>query len=245
MNPTKRVAAILLAAIGLFAATGPGAARADGKWLDSQPLANWNRPGMALPMAPPPQLPIDPRVAARERQPETDEDRMLVANGWRLFTSYQSGWGVRLVFATSYYDGMGRPWRYQAFVFVDGAFAGTLSPELMDSRTDGALDRAQLTGETSIFGEFRRYSPTDPLCCPSGSATVTYRIDRTPTGPVVVPESVMSSAPAAPSGGSATPAPSAAPATPSPTPATPAGAASAGADTTGSATRRALERLGR
>jgi hypothetical protein len=37
---------------------------------------------------------------------------------------------------------------------------------------------------------FLRYAPDDPLCCPSLPAVVVqYRIDRTPTGPVLVMES--------------------------------------------------------
>ena len=92
------VALLLALAIGAIAL--PSAARADGKWLDSQPLANWNQAGMSLPMAPPPGTPIDPRFAARERTPESSEDQALVANGWRLFTSYQAGWGIKVIPAT-------------------------------------------------------------------------------------------------------------------------------------------------
>src|SRR5437016_385435 len=108
MNRIKGAAAALMLATGLFAVVAPGAARADGKWLDGQQVASWNRAGMALPVAPPPETPIDPRAAARERSVETDQDRALVANGWRLFTSYQGGWGIKLILATAYYDGMGR-----------------------------------------------------------------------------------------------------------------------------------------
>jgi hypothetical protein len=42
---------------------------------------------------------------------------------------------------TAGYDGMCRPRQYQDFVFVGSVFAGTLSPQPMDSRTDGALGR--------------------------------------------------------------------------------------------------------
>jgi hypothetical protein len=245
MNRLKVALLVLLLALATSAIALPGAARADGAWLDSQPVANWNQAGMALPMAPPPGTPIDPRFAARERTPESNEDQALVANGWRLFTSYQAGWGIRVIPATAYYDGMGRPWQYQVFVFVDGVFAGTLSPQLMDSRTDGALDQAQLTDSTSMFAEFRRVAATDPLCCPSGSATVIYRIDRSPAGPVVAPDTVTSSTTAPPAGSTAAPAPTTAPAAPSPAAtAPPAVMTPIPTQSPSDAAREALDKLG-
>ena len=67
------------------------------------------------------------------------------------------------------------------------AFAGTLSPTLMDSRTDGALSEVRLLSATSIEVVFLRYVSTDPLCCPSRLTTVRYRIERRGNVPVVVP----------------------------------------------------------
>ena len=84
-------------------------------------------------------------------------------------------------------DGMCRPWDYQAFVFVKGAFAGTLSPSVMDSRTDGALSEIRFPAPSAIEVVFLRYTDTDPLCCPSRLTTVRYRIGHRPAGPVVVP----------------------------------------------------------
>ena len=90
-------------------------------------------------------------------------------------------------------DGMCRPWDYQAFVFVKGAFAGTLSPTLMDSRTDGALSEVRLLAPTSIEAVSLRYADADPLCCPSRLSTVRYRIEHRPEaghrGAVSVPRS--------------------------------------------------------
>jgi hypothetical protein len=145
---------------------------------------------MSVPQAPPSPIAIDPRVLARNRWAESQEDVTLAQAGWHLFTQYQSGWGVKIVPGASSFDGMGRPTGYQDFVFVDGTFAGTLSPDLMDSRTDGALSGVFLTGANSLNAEFLRYTPSDPLCCASGTSFVTYRIDRTDAGPVVVAESV-------------------------------------------------------
>jgi hypothetical protein len=87
---------------------------------------------------------------------------------------------------------MCRPWDYQAFVFDKGAFAGTLSPVLMDSRTDGALSDVRLLSPTSIEATFLRYVDADPLCCPSRVSTVRYRVERRPDGPAVAPLSVHS-----------------------------------------------------
>jgi len=85
---------------------------------------------------------------------------------------------------------MCRPLGFNVFVFVDGQFAGTISPDLMDSRADGVGDIRFFAAQDSIIGEFQRYSSTDPLCCPSGHATVIYGINRTSAGPVLVPQSV-------------------------------------------------------
>jgi hypothetical protein len=85
---------------------------------------------------------------------------------------------------------MCRPLGYNEFVFVDGQFAGTISPDLMDSRTDGVGDVRFFAVKDMLAAEFQRYSATDPLCCPSGSATVFYQVTRTPAGPVLVPQNV-------------------------------------------------------
>lgn len=188
LGPASVTAAFMLVLSLLWPA--PYTVRADGGWLDAPSPENWNAPGMSILAAPAVDLPVDPRAAAREREPETEEDTALIAAGWRLFTAYEAGWETKVIQAAAGYDGMGRPLQYQAFVFVDGRLAGTLSPTLMDARTDGVLVRAALTGGGRIIGEFRRYAPTDPLCCPSGSAAVEYRISRQPDGPVVMPVNV-------------------------------------------------------
>jgi hypothetical protein len=158
----------------------------EASWLDGD-LASWNTPGMAIPTAPKPNAALDPRCTERERPAETDEDKALVAKGWRLFSSYQSGWGVTLIAALSDYDGMCRPFGYQFFVFVDGAFAGTIAPEPMNSRFDGAADDVNLWYKDQLGAEFRRYAPDDPLCCPSSSTSVQYTIEQTADGPVLNP----------------------------------------------------------
>jgi hypothetical protein len=85
---------------------------------------------------------------------------------------------------------MCRPLGYNVFVFVDGQFAGTIAPDSMDSRTDGSGDVRFFATRDSITAEFQRYTPTDPLCCPSVTNTVFYQINRTRSGPVLEPQSV-------------------------------------------------------
>lgn len=162
-----------------------------GDWLD-RPLAGWNEAGAPLPKAPDPKgdSPTDPRCAGPVRQPATRPERAVAAKGWSLFGTAQVAGSTTILLAEASVDGMCRPWDYQAFVLVKGAFAGTLSPRLMDSRTDGALSDVRLLSPTSVEATFLRYVDADPLCCPSRLSTVHYRIERRSKGPVSVPLSV-------------------------------------------------------
>jgi len=180
-----------LVASALLAALTPALALAADSWLD-QPLSNWNQAGTDLPQAPPMDPATNPRCLGQGRAPETPADQALVDAGWTLFAGYNGGWNTYIVRALSGYDGMCRPLGFNVFVFVDGQFAGTISPDLMDSRADGVGDIRFFAAQDSIIGEFQRYSSTDPLCCPSGHATVIYGINRTSAGPVLVPQSVTS-----------------------------------------------------
>ena len=87
--------------------------------------------------------------------------------------------------AMSSADGMCRANGYQAFVFVNGAFAGTLAPHPMDART---LDSA-----TDIEVDFARYNSVDPMCCPHSTSTMFYHV-TTSSLPRVSPVSVMTRA---------------------------------------------------
>ncbi len=189
--PISAVMALMLVTQALAGNLGanaqtPVADAGSASWLDGD-LASWNTPGMAIPAAPPPGEASDPRCAEHERPAETAADRAVVEQGWQLFRSYESGWGVTLLWGLSGYDGMCRPWNYQAFVFVDDVFAGTIAPEPMASRTDGAADDADIWFSDQLAAEFRRYAPEDALCCPSGSTSVGYTIEQTADGPVLNP----------------------------------------------------------
>lgn len=179
--------AIVVAALWVTAISGAVEAQAQsGAWLD-QPLVSWNQPGMAIPQAPPPIELVNPQCLSQARFIENNEDQALVNAGWNLFNSYRGGWGAVVIDATTGYDGMCRPLGYQTFVFVGGVFAGTISPEPMDSRTTGAGTLTSFVND-SLSANFVRYAPTDPLCCPSlGSVDVQYKIQQTPDGPVLTP----------------------------------------------------------
>jgi hypothetical protein len=179
------VVAVCSAVLGWPAAAG---ADGPGDWLEQAAPDNWNQPGMAVPAAPQPYAAdFDPRCGEQERASESPEEDQVVAQGWRLFNAAEVGWGLRLVDGLVSYDGMCRPLQFQGFVFADGQFAGTISPQPMDSRTDGVGRILNVGGPGNLAGQFVRYAPTDPLCCPSATFFVQYRIDRGGDGPLLVP----------------------------------------------------------
>jgi hypothetical protein len=177
------VTTLLVAALSAFGP--PRSARADGAWLDQQPLPVWNLAGQSVPRAVPPATPgaINPRCLEAPRQPASGEERQVAAAGWRLTAEPRTGPGITVVGGHTDFDGMCRPFAYQAFVFVDGVYAGTLSPLLMNSREDGILSEALLTEADRPRARFARYRPSDPLCCPSALSEVRYEVERTKAGP--------------------------------------------------------------
>ncbi|MBV9174315.1 MAG: LppP/LprE family lipoprotein [Chloroflexi bacterium] len=163
-------------------------------WLDL-PLSNWNTPGAAVPAAEPAPSTL-PMCSNEERAPANPAESQLAPQGWKLETYWSpiGGSSQQVILATSGYDGMCRPLAFNAFVFSNGRFAGTLSPNPMLSREDGVL-----TGTPSVLpdgtmqAEFIRYAPTDPLCCPSGGRTpVVYALESVSGAPVVVPVQITS-----------------------------------------------------
>ena len=94
---------------------------------------------------------------------------------------------------------MCRPWGYNAFVFVNGVYAGSLSPNDMNSRTDGALGSIQILGPgrepntVTIATTYRRYADTDALCCPSSSSDVTFTVNTAAGQALVTPTNVSTS----------------------------------------------------
>jgi hypothetical protein len=105
--------------------------------------------------------------------------------GWLVFKSVQDGHGVTVIGASDDLDGMCRPNLYQDFVFVDGKFAGTISPSLMNARSDGGSRKVSFPARNQILVEFDRYTDKDPLCCPSRISEGTYEVRREAGQPTV------------------------------------------------------------
>ncbi|MCC6315853.1 MAG: LppP/LprE family lipoprotein [Thermomicrobiales bacterium] len=177
---------VLLVAV-MMLALAPGAAAADGSWLDAR-AGQWNSPGMAVPTAPTAGDLVNAHCERYVRPATTDEDAQVVAQGWRLESAGQYGWGVVVVRGTVSFDANCRPFGHQAFVFVDGVFSGTLAPDAMAARSDGGLTAIYLFASDAVTGIYDRYAPTDPLCCPWGKTMLRFTIERTPDGPVLTPD---------------------------------------------------------
>lgn len=171
----------------------------DGKWMDGQRIENWNKKGEPIPAAPkqerPPIMPGPNQrapslqagpCAEQLRKPFGPEDKAVMEAGWGLVGSLQIHSGVAVMAGASGADAMCRPLAFQVFVFAEGRFIGTLSPQPMTPRTDGMLSGVQLYGET-LRATYQRYSEKDPLCCPSRASEVTFKVD----GKLATPESVQ------------------------------------------------------
>lgn len=170
-------------------------------WLDA-PLSGWNAAGMPIPVA---KGADDESVAETSKRCSlaaartTPGERAVAQAGWipfRMFDRQLVQGDVEIIGGLAGADGMCRPVHFNVFVFVGERFAGTLSPRVMDSRTDGSLSGAiRLAEDGTIDAGFGRYTEKDPLCCPSGHVTVRYRIDREGQSPIVVPVSVRKTRP--------------------------------------------------
>ena len=78
------------------------------------------------------------------------------------------------------------PESFNLFVFVNGSFAGTVSPTAMTPSRDRAAGAVRITGTDTFTVEFARYLPGDSECCPSSRERVSYRIEKTGSGPALV-----------------------------------------------------------
>ena len=172
----------------------PKSMQALDSWLDRS-LVNWNRPGSSLPRAPAGERSeLSGQCRHQVRQPATPEERAAVRLGWTLFGPSQSYGATSVFTAMAGIDGMCRPMGYQAFVYVGGRYAGTLSPAPMDSRSDASLTRIYLINSTSVAAEFARYTESDPFCCPSKTSSANYRV-RTTGNPNVTAVEVTTQVP--------------------------------------------------
>jgi hypothetical protein len=131
--------------------------------------------------------------------------------GWSLVAPPVRGGPVEIVLGASGVDGMCRPNGYQLLAFSGGRFAGTLAPRPMDARTDGAVDLPTVDGSGVVEAGFRRYAASDPLCCPSRTSTVTFRVEAAAGGPVLRADSVRTTRDEVPGGAPPPPPPAASP----------------------------------
>ena len=180
-------------ALAVAVAVSPPSARGEARapeapsWLDSAGAAEWSVAGGAVPRAPAAAggAPTDERCRAHFRPAFRPADRAVAKAGWSLFGPTQLFGATEIVKDATGVDGMCRPTGYQAFVFVDGEFAGMVAPSPMQPRADGAALVERLASPDALSVDFARYAAADPLCCPSRVSTVTYRDERIARGPVL------------------------------------------------------------
>jgi putative salt-induced outer membrane protein YdiY len=180
------------AALALTVMAAPAVRAQTGGWIEALP-GSWNAPGAAIPQAPSGDAETLARCAEQVRPAASAADRALEAAGWRLFGPVLSHGSTSIVRAMSNADGMCRPLGHHAFVFVGDDFAGTLSPQPMDSRVDGALVDLPWLDAASATAVFARYAPEDPLCCPTRESEVVYSIERRDGRPVLTALSARTS----------------------------------------------------
>ena len=173
----------LLVVLMLFLVT-PWHSNADGAWLDRD-LVSWNAPGTAIPVAPGESGGVNSYCEQSVRPPGTADDVQVADCGWLLPSPYQLAWGTLLVQGFLCFDPQCRPVDSQQFVFVDGVFAGTLAPQAMMPRTDGALFDVWIDPD-EVGALYDRYAPRDGPCCPSGQTRVSFMVKGTAGGPVVI-----------------------------------------------------------
>ncbi len=136
-------------------------------------------------------LPTVDRCKEQLREAKTSQERAIIKAGWELFGPQQTYNETTIITAMSGVDGMCRPLGYQAFVFVGEQFAGTLSPQPMNSRTDGDISRIFLTSSSRLWVEYKRYNGEDPLCCPSEISRVFFNIEPKDAQPLLIPVEIF------------------------------------------------------
>jgi hypothetical protein len=147
-------------------------------WLDQNSMSNWNG-GNGISKTKKISSAELKRCADEVRQPSLEADSILMKNGWTLLGNPTQVYGdTAIVSVAGAFDGMCRPLKSQTFVFVGSKLAGTLSPTLMDSRTDGSLTHVKLTSATTLTADYARYRTSDPLCCPWKTQEVSFVIKQ-------------------------------------------------------------------
>lgn len=174
---------ILLAFVAAIIAVSAqsGNAQSIASWLD-RPLDAWNKRGAAVPS--PAQKPSQPAVLMKRcnlTSPTQAGAAAVAAAGWVPYLHQDRALardGVEIVGGLADASAACDPAGFNLFVFVNGRFAGTLSPTSMTTSRDGVAGAVRLTSADSLTTEFARFAPGDLECCPSTRVRVTYRIDR-------------------------------------------------------------------
>lgn len=108
---------------------------------------------------------------ASASNPQAPEEVTLLANGQNHLTgrNIRTGPGgeIFIVEAALGYDGQCRPSPFQVYVFSHGTLAGTLSPQPMQARTDGAISDFKLIDPEHLQIDIEHYKAGDPACCAS------------------------------------------------------------------------------
>jgi hypothetical protein len=177
---------LLLLASLLLVPSAFAAPSQDGTWLDED--TNWNTPGAEIPEAPAQDGNNLANCEHTFRSASLPEDAIVEAAGWTLTGPARIYDATTVIMGMANADGMCRPFQYQVFVFTDGEFSGTLSPIVMDSRTDGSLVDYNLYREGAIDAIFNRYQPEDAQCCASRESRIFYEVETTSEGTVLVPQ---------------------------------------------------------
>lgn len=156
-------------------------------WLDVKKPINWNKPGANIPVAPKLTVSNLSKCQDLTRPANSAIDKMVKAAGWQLFGPLEIFGETTLVRGMANADGQCRPLEYQVFVFYNGKFAGTISPQPMNSRTDGSMKDIFLYREKTLNTEFARYQDADAMCCPSATTSVSFEIDTKNSMPLLIP----------------------------------------------------------
>ena len=182
---TRHTALLILLAFVALASTASAQnnnPQSGTSWLD-RPLTTWNKPGAAVPS--PAQKPAQPaalikRCSLTSPTPSTGTSAVAAA-GWIPYLHQDralSRDGIEVIGGLTDAGAACEPAGFNLFVFVDGKFAGTLSPLPMTASRDGVAGAVRLVNADSLTTEFARFAAGDLECCPSTRVRVTYRIER-------------------------------------------------------------------
>ena len=180
-HPTLLILLALVALASTVSAQNNNA-QSGTSWLD-RPLTVWNKPGTSVPS--PAQKPAQPativkRCSLTSPTPATGASALATA-GWIPYLHQDravSRDGVDIIGGLTDAGAACEPTGFNLFVFVNGRFAGTLSPVPMTTSRDGVAGAVRLVSANGLTTEFARFAPGDLDCCPSTRVRVTYRIDR-------------------------------------------------------------------